>query len=200
MLKTVSLENYNLLGWVALSAVLHGLIFFSVNKLYLHLRHFEPPRPLIIDVSIEVPPTLPEPEIQPTQQEAPAAVPHEKAAKRAAQEPSVASERLHETTGIQGGTSGSSSGSSPEYSSNPKPPYPEAARRAHKEGTVLLSVTVNADGSASNVEVAQSSGTTILDASAQQTVLHWRFVPARLNGESIESNVIVPIKFQIEDD
>jgi protein TonB len=55
------------------------------------------------------------------------------------------------------------------------PRYPAAARRRGQEGTVLLTVSVAADGSVSEVLVARSSGHAVLDDEAVRTVRQWRF-------------------------
>lgn len=82
---------------------------------------------------------------------------------------------------------------------NPKPPYPLLARRRGYEGRVLLSVLVRADGASGGVTLKQSSGHTMLDASALDTVRRWRFLPARRGATPVESRVVVPIVFRLED-
>lgn len=97
--------------------------------------------------------------------------------------------------GDVGGTS-----ARPDYSVNPKPPYPMLARRRGEQGTVLLRVLVRADGHVAEAEVKQSSGSALLDDVALRTVRStWRFTPARLNGVPVESWVEVPIRFVLED-
>jgi protein TonB len=91
-----------------------------------------------------------------------------------------------------------SGGTRPAYGSNPRPPYPLAARRLGLEGRVLLEVVVRPDGSAASVTIRQSSGYGMLDDSAADTVrTRWRFVPARRDGIPVESTVTVPIRFRI---
>lgn len=106
-------------------------------------------------------------------------------------------------TGAGGGsTHGTGGGSSahPDYGVNPKPPYPMLARRMGTQGVVVLRVHVRADGSVAAAEVAQSSGSALLDDSALKTVRQqWRFLPARLNDEPVESWVEVPIRFVLAD-
>lgn len=80
----------------------------------------------------------------------------------------------------------------------PAPPYPPAARRGGEQGTVLLRVLVTREGAPARVEVEASSGSTELDATALETVRHWRFVPARQDGTTIDSWVLVPIVFRLE--
>ena len=85
---------------------------------------------------------------------------------------------------------------SPDYGVNPKPPYPFVARRMGLEGVVIFRVQVHVDGSVVQVQLGQYSGHALLDDSAVKTVLeYWRFLPARLNGEQMESWVEVPISF-----
>lgn len=82
---------------------------------------------------------------------------------------------------------------------NPKPPYPLAARRRGLEGRVLLAAHVRADGSCGDVRLKQSSGHSLLDRAAADTVRRWRFLPASRAGAAIDSWVDVPIRFRLED-
>ena len=80
---------------------------------------------------------------------------------------------------------------------NPKPPYPEFARRRGYEGTVRLKVEVLASGRVGRIWVKESSGYEILDRSALETIRDWRFIPARFGGIPVKSTVIIPVKFQL---
>lgn len=86
----------------------------------------------------------------------------------------------------------------PRYESNPKPAYPEVARRRGYEGKVILSVVVMKDGSPGSVRVAKSSGYQVLDDAAMAAVAQWKFVPAHLGQEPVEMEVEVPIIFRLE--
>lgn len=102
--------------------------------------------------------------------------------------------------GDKGGVSGADGGTTlsarPDYGVNPKPPYPLLARRRGEQGVVLLRVHVRADGGVVTAEIKQSSGSSLLDDAALQTVrVSWRFLPARLGEVSVESWVEVPIRF-----
>jgi TonB family protein len=84
------------------------------------------------------------------------------------------------------------------YGENPAPEYPDEARRNNEQGTVLLRVLVDVDGSVKQVEIVHSSGFELLDDAARETVLRrWRFVPARAHGIAVESWVRVPIRFAL---
>jgi protein TonB len=85
------------------------------------------------------------------------------------------------------------------YLKNPEPPYPPAAVRAGQQGTVMLRVMVKRDGLPSRVEIEKSSGHRLLDTAAQDQVWSWRFVPARLGTDPIESWVMVPVVFRLRD-
>ena len=83
------------------------------------------------------------------------------------------------------------------YRETPQPHYPDSARRAGKEGRVLLRVLVDEEGRAKAVEVNTSSGHDMLDQAASEALKKWRFVPAHAAGKPIETWVKVPIEFQL---
>lgn len=85
-----------------------------------------------------------------------------------------------------------------DYLQNPKPLYPPLSRRLGEEGKVLLRVRVSAQGEALAVEINRSSGFARLDEAARITVARWRFVPARQGGEALESSVLVPLTFALD--
>ena len=85
-----------------------------------------------------------------------------------------------------------------DYLENPSPPYPPQSRRIGEEGEVVLSVLVSADGLAQAVSIKTSSGSSRLDEAALRTVRQWRFIPATRAGQAIESRVLVPILFKLE--
>jgi len=87
----------------------------------------------------------------------------------------------------------------PHQEGNPKPPYPEIARRRGYEGTVRLEVEVSASGGVEKVRVQKSSGYETLDRSALETVRDWRFIPARFGGIPVRSTVIVPVTFKLKE-
>jgi periplasmic protein TonB len=86
----------------------------------------------------------------------------------------------------------------PLYDLNPPPVYPRVARRRNYQGTVLLDVRVTARGTVAEVKVAQSSGYSVLDRSALNSVRDWRFEPARRGTRPIETWVQVPVRFELQ--
>jgi len=86
----------------------------------------------------------------------------------------------------------------PRYAENPKPVYPQEARRRGYEGEVLLRVEVLANGRVGRLEVKKSSGYEILDRSALSAVKQWKFIPANEGNGAIPCWVNIPIKFQLQ--
>src|SRR5574337_536925 len=94
-----------------------------------------------------------------------------------------------------GGLGGKSS--APNYGINPLPKYPLLAREKGYEGTVYLRVLVRADGRVERLAVDRSSGYEILDRAAIDSVKEWAFFPAKKGGKSVESWVLLPVKFAL---
>mgnify|MGYP005608945881 FL=1 len=84
------------------------------------------------------------------------------------------------------------------YLRNPAPPYPSLSKRMGEEGKVVLRVSVSPQGTADSVEIRTSSGSPRLDESAQKTVRNWKFVPAKRGDAPVQSWVLVPIIFKLE--
>jgi len=92
---------------------------------------------------------------------------------------------------------GGSRGASP-LPGNPKPVYPDGARRQGRQGRAILRVEVRPDGTAGAVSVDRSSGDDRLDTAAVAAVRQWRFRPALRNGAPVASNVRIPIRFRLQ--
>lgn len=80
---------------------------------------------------------------------------------------------------------------------NREPVYPEELRRQGIGGTVMLRVTIAADGTAQDVTLAKSSGYLAFDESALTAVRNWRFEPARRNDIAVKYTVKLPITFSV---
>lgn len=85
-----------------------------------------------------------------------------------------------------------------DYLKNPAPAYPPLSRRMGEEGKVVLRVSVNVQGAADSVEIRTSSGSQRLDDSALRTVRTWKFIPAKRGDTAVQSWVLVPIIFKLE--
>ncbi len=68
------------------------------------------------------------------------------------------------------------------------PPYPPLAQRLGQEGNVVLRLTVQSDGAVAKAEIVTSSGSSALDASAQEWIVaHWKYRPALDKGQPAPS-------------
>jgi len=96
---------------------------------------------------------------------------------------------------------GKSSGfTPPTVLSKTEPAYPQSAKQAGMEGTVLLKIEILENGRSGNIQVSRSSGHALLDEAAIATVGNWRFVPAkdRNNGQSVSCYTTIPISFRLQ--
>lgn len=85
----------------------------------------------------------------------------------------------------------------PRLAYHPPPIYPAVAVARGWSGRVLLRLTVGADGRVERVELAESSGHEVLDASALAAVERWRFEPARQAGRAVALTVLLPVVFEV---
>ncbi|MCW5889674.1 MAG: energy transducer TonB [bacterium] len=78
---------------------------------------------------------------------------------------------------------------------NVKPAYPQEARSTGKQGTVILKVTILADGSVSKVEVLRGDEPFV--SSAIAAVKTWKYKPALHKGQPITVYRIIQIPFKL---
>ncbi len=80
------------------------------------------------------------------------------------------------------------------------PDYPPAALRLEQQGEVMVKLRVLASGAAADVQLRASSGYHLLDEAALRYLRGARFVPAQDgSGQPVDSLVIVPIRFVLQD-
>lgn len=76
----------------------------------------------------------------------------------------------------------------------PKPHYPKRAKRLGQEGTVILTFLIATNGHVINIQIAHSSGYSLLDKEAISTVSRWKF-----NTNTFKPRMIqLPITFQLK--
>lgn len=80
---------------------------------------------------------------------------------------------------------------------NPRPAYPEIARRRGQEGEVMVLAHVDAQGNPATVLIDASSGYPLLDRAAVAAIRHWKFHPAYRNGQAVPGMVRVPVSFHL---
>lgn len=79
------------------------------------------------------------------------------------------------------------------------PPYPRDSVQRREEGTVLVKLTINADGRVNEVLVVQSSGSARLDKTTTSWIKsRWRYLPATLNGQPTVSTTTLKVVFVLK--
>jgi protein TonB len=78
----------------------------------------------------------------------------------------------------------------------PEPPYSEEARKAKYQGTVVLLIIVDTQGSVSDARVVKPLGLG-LDEKALDTVRTWKFKPGMRNGVPVPVRVMVEVTFRL---
>lgn len=82
-----------------------------------------------------------------------------------------------------------------------QPRYPKASIINREQGTVVLKVLVNPDGTVKTVDYDPKASTTTsanLIAAASDAAMQWHFNPAMKGGQPIESAARVPVSFQLD--
>lgn len=78
------------------------------------------------------------------------------------------------------------------------PPYPALEQRLGVEGTVVLRLTISAEGVVSDAVVVRTSGDEGLDRAARQWVMaHWRYQPAIRGGVAVPATGTVGVQFNL---
>jgi protein TonB len=75
------------------------------------------------------------------------------------------------------------------------PEYPPIAKEAGIEGTVILQATISVSGTIENLHVV--SGPEMLRRAALDAVSRWRYRPYLLNGEPVEVETTVNVRFTL---
>ncbi|MDO9529887.1 MAG: energy transducer TonB [Syntrophales bacterium] len=87
----------------------------------------------------------------------------------------------------------------PRYGENMPPAYPAIARRRGYEGIVILSAEILVNGNVGKLKIKKSSGYSMLDRSALETVRKWKFEPGSRMGCPVTMYVEVPVRFVLND-
>jgi len=76
-----------------------------------------------------------------------------------------------------------------------EPTYPQMARIAHIQGDVTLAATISKNGAIENLRAVQ--GHPILIQAALDAVRQWKYKPYILNGEAVEVETSITVKFHM---
>lgn len=74
--------------------------------------------------------------------------------------------------------------------------YPAEAMQARVEGTVVVEVTVEADGTVSATRVVES--VPMLDDAATEALRQWRFDPGRVRGKPVRVDISIQVRFRLK--
>src|SRR5262249_24562241 len=80
---------------------------------------------------------------------------------------------------------------------SPKPEYPEIARQAQMEVTVIVRVLVSREGNVQEVILERSSP--MFDDAAETAIRRWRFRPGILDREPVAAWVTIPVRFVLNE-
>jgi TonB family protein len=75
--------------------------------------------------------------------------------------------------------------------------YPDSANRARVSGSVILRLTVNAEGCMTHAEVSRSSGAPEIDDAALDVAERMSYYAARENGKPVERTSLIRFTFQM---
>jgi periplasmic protein TonB len=81
---------------------------------------------------------------------------------------------------------------------NRPPEYPRDSATHGEHGTVVVLIHITSAGTAAGADVVRSSGYALLDRSAREAVLRWRFLPAVKDGQPVASDMQIGFIFDFE--
>ena len=79
-----------------------------------------------------------------------------------------------------------------------QPIYPESARSAGVQGTVVLHAIISKDGKPLSLRVMNAQVDPDLARSAVEAVSQWRYTPTLLNGEPIEIDTTIDVNYSLQ--
>jgi len=85
----------------------------------------------------------------------------------------------------------------PSISRSVAPKYPTRARRMNMQGQVIVRVIVDTSGSARQCTVHSSNPKDIFDEAALKAARKTRFIPGKVNGNKVNTVVLIPYKFTL---
>ena len=78
-----------------------------------------------------------------------------------------------------------------------QPVYPQSAKAAGAQGSVLLHAVVGKDGTPLSLQVLNSQINPDLARAAVEAVSQWRYQPTLLNGEPVEVDTVITVNFTL---
>ena len=87
----------------------------------------------------------------------------------------------------------------PSFRNRVEPKYPSEAKRAGKEGKVVLEATIGVDGKAKDIKVKEDNVGFGCARAAKQALKASRFTPAKRGDETVSQRIAIPYIFKIKD-
>ncbi len=99
------------------------------------------------------------------------------------------------------GSPGANTFQPPKVLKHPTPLYPELGHLNRVEGVVSIRFAIDDAGHVTEVTLAKTSGSAMLDSLVRDhTLLEWTFQPALLNGKPVAGGVIKEFEFKLDPD
>ncbi len=106
---------------------------------------------------------------------------------------------LEPSTPTPTGTAGANVFESPKVLKHPTPGYPELAHLNRVEGVVRIHFVIDEAGHVSDLTVAKTSGSVMLDSLMRDHILReWTFQPAMLNGQPVAGGLDKEFEFKLD--
>jgi protein TonB len=77
------------------------------------------------------------------------------------------------------------------------PDYPELARAAGAEGTVMVEVTIDKNGRVIEARVISSDTIKSLEEAAKKAAMDWLFNPAKQRDIPVKARIVIPFEFDL---
>ena len=85
---------------------------------------------------------------------------------------------------------------SPRKIADARPVYPDIARAAHKEGTVIMEAVLDTAGRVTQLRVIKSEP--LLDQAALDAVRQWRYTPSLYGGHPVSVLMTITVRFTLQ--
>lgn len=86
----------------------------------------------------------------------------------------------------------------PRYAGDLQPQYPAGERRAEREGTATVRVTIGRDGRVTGAECVRATSEEFCRVTRAQALAKWRFTPATRDGAAVETSQVMTVRFELE--
>lgn len=80
-----------------------------------------------------------------------------------------------------------------------QPPYPASEQRAEREGTVVIRVTVGPDGRVKSTSKVRATSDAFFEATERHARARWRFRPATVDGQPVETTKTLTVHFRLDE-